>query len=60
MSRGPGADGHAEADLAGALGDADEHDVHDADAADDERDQRDASAAGWSSAWTSKERGVTG
>ena len=32
------ADGFAEADLAGALGDADEHDVHDADAADDEGD----------------------
>ena len=35
------ADGHADADLAGALGDADEHDVHDADAADDERDAGD-------------------
>ena len=41
MSRA-GADGHAQADLAGALGDGDEHDVHDADAADDERNRRDA------------------
>ena len=30
------ADGDADADLAGALGDAHEHDVHDADAADDQ------------------------
>ena len=30
------ADGHANANLAGALGDTHEHDVHDADAADDE------------------------
>ena len=37
-----GADGHADADLAGPLGDADEHDVHDADAADEERDDGDA------------------
>ncbi len=29
----PGADGHANADLPGALGDRDQHDVHDADAA---------------------------
>ena len=29
------ADGHADADFARPLGDADEHDVHDADAADD-------------------------
>jgi hypothetical protein len=36
-----GADGHADADLARALGDRDEHDVHDADAADHERDGRD-------------------
>src|SRR5439155_1600812 len=36
-----GADGHADADLAGPLGDADEHDVHDADAADDQRDAGD-------------------
>src|SRR5215217_2359514 len=35
-----GADGEPEADLAGALGDRDQHDVHDADAADDERQRR--------------------
>jgi hypothetical protein len=35
------ADGEADADLAGALGDGDEHDVHDADAADDERNASD-------------------
>src|ERR1051325_10397145 len=34
------ADSFADADLAGALGDGDQHDVHDADAADDERDAR--------------------
>ena len=33
-----GADGFSDADLAGALGDGDEHDVHHADAADDEAD----------------------
>ena len=36
-----GADGHAQADFAGALGDADQHDVHDADAADQQRDSGD-------------------
>ena len=35
---GAGADGEADADLAGALGDGDEHDVHDADAADEQAD----------------------
>ena len=35
------ADGDADADLAGAFGDAHEHDVHDADAADQERDAGD-------------------
>ena len=35
------ADGEADADLAGALGDADEHDVHDADAADEQRNAGD-------------------
>src|SRR5258708_2789060 len=34
-----GADGHANADLAGALGDAHEHDVHDADATDEQGDR---------------------
>ena len=33
-----GADGHAQADLAGPLGDGDEHDVHDAHPADHQRD----------------------
>ena len=37
-----GADGHADADFARALGDADEHDVHDADAADQQRNAGDA------------------
>ena len=32
-----GADGHAQADFAGALGDADEHDIHDADATHEQR-----------------------
>ena len=32
---------HADADLARALGDADQHDVHDADAADQQRDRGD-------------------
>src|SRR5690606_24336797 len=36
------AERHADADLARALGDADEHDVHDADAADDQAHARDA------------------
>ena len=40
------ADGHADADLARPLGDADEHDVHDADAANDERDDGDAGEQG--------------
>ncbi len=40
--RGARADRHAQADLARALGDRDEHDVHDADAADDQRNGRDA------------------
>src|SRR5262249_30401521 len=35
-------DGEPNADLAGPLGDRDQHDVHDADAADDQRDRRDA------------------
>src|SRR5262245_10790611 len=35
------AEGLAHADLAGALGDRDQHDVHDADAADRERYERD-------------------
>ena len=35
------ADGHADADLARALGHAHEHDVHDPDAADEERDAGD-------------------
>ena len=38
---GGGAEGFADADLAGALGDGDEHDVHDADAAEREREQGD-------------------
>ena len=37
ISRGVGADGHPQADLAGPLGDGDEHDVHDAHAAHDQR-----------------------
>jgi hypothetical protein len=37
-----GADGLANADLAGALGHRDEHDVHDPNAADDERHRRDS------------------
>ena len=36
-----GTDGHADADLAGPLGDRDEHDVHDAHAADQQRDAGD-------------------
>jgi hypothetical protein len=40
------ADGHAQPDLAGALGDRDQHDVHDADAADDQRDRGDAREQG--------------
>src|SRR6185312_9768113 len=36
-----GADGHANADFAGPLGDADEHDVHDPHATDDQRDAGD-------------------
>ena len=35
------ADGEADADLARALGDRDQHDVHDADAADQQADRRD-------------------
>jgi len=35
-----GAEGFADADLAGALGDGDEHDVHDADAAECKSEQR--------------------
>ena len=35
------ADRHAQADLAGALGDRDQHDVHDADAADEQRHRGD-------------------
>ena len=35
------ADGLADPDLAGALGDGDEHDVHHADPADEQRDRRD-------------------
>ena len=35
------ADGEADADLARALGDADQHDVHDADAADEKADRGD-------------------
>ena len=46
MSPGAGAEGFADADLAGALGDADEHDVHDDDAADDERDEGDGAGDG--------------
>jgi len=42
----PGAEGFADADFAGALGDADEHDVHDDDAADDERNQGDGNDDG--------------
>ena len=38
---GGGAQGFADTDLAGALGDGDQHDVHDADAAERERQQRD-------------------
>ena len=41
MSALAGADRLADADLAGPLGDGDEHDVHDADAADEQRDRRD-------------------
>ena len=41
MSRRARADRHAQADLARALGDRDQHDVHDADAADEERHRRD-------------------
>ena len=37
----PRADRHADADLAGALGDRDQQDVHDADAADQQRDRGD-------------------
>jgi len=40
--RPAGADGFAQTDLAGALGDRNEHDVHDADAADEQRDPHDA------------------
>ena len=36
-----GAQGPADADLAGPLGDGRQHDVHDADAADQQRDRRD-------------------
>ena len=36
-----GAQGAADADLAGPLGDGGQHDVHDADAADDQRDRGD-------------------
>ena len=36
------ADGHADTDLAGALGDAHEHDVHDADPAHEQADGGDA------------------
>ena len=39
-------DRFADADLAGALGDGDEHDVHDADAADEERDRGHGARAG--------------
>ena len=35
------ADGPADADLAGPLGDRGQHDVHDADAADEQADARD-------------------
>ena len=42
MSLAARADGHADADLAGAFGDRHEHDVHDADAADQQRDAGDA------------------
>ena len=42
MSPPAGADGLADADLAGPLADRDQHDVHDPDAADDERDRGDA------------------
>ena len=38
MLRAARADGHAQADLARAFGDGDEHDVHDSHAADDQRD----------------------
>ncbi len=37
-----GADGLADADFAGPLGDRYQHDVHDADAADEQRDAGDA------------------
>ena len=40
-----GADGLADADLAGPLADRDQHDVHDPDAPDDERDRGDARRA---------------
>ena len=40
------ADGLADADLAGALGDADQHDVHDADAADKQGDGGDCAEEG--------------
>ena len=40
--RRPRADRLAQADLARALGDRDEHDVHDPDAADEQRDPDDA------------------
>ena len=39
ISRGSGAHGHAQPDLARPLGDRDQHDVHNADAADDQRNQ---------------------
>ena len=41
MMRMSGTDGHADADLAGPLGDGDQHDVHDADAADQQADAGD-------------------
>ena len=46
MSLAARADGHADADLAGAFGDRHEHDVHDADAADEQRDRRRRCRAG--------------
>ena len=41
MSSLPRADGFADADLAGALRDADQHDVHDADAGREQGDDAD-------------------
>ena len=42
-----GAERLADADLAGALGDRDQHDVHDPDAADHQAHRRDAGEQAW-------------